>query len=289
MKAPPFSYVRPSSLAEVFGLIEQHGDDARILAGGQSLMATLNMRLSAPELLIDINRIEDLAGIEMDGGALKIGALARHADVERSDLVAGHAPLITEAMPHIAHPAIRNRGTMGGSLAFADPAAELPACMVALGADFTLASARGERQVAAGEFFHGLYETAIEEGELLTAVRVPAGTANRRSGFAEIVRRHGDFAMAGLAATGEVEGAVLTGLKLVYFAIADRPILATGAGEVAEGADIGGDGLASLIDRVGEALAGDLDPAADLQASAKMKSHLAKVLAGRLLRRLAGQ
>ncbi|MCZ6605135.1 MAG: xanthine dehydrogenase family protein subunit M [Alphaproteobacteria bacterium] len=283
MKSPPFAYVRATSLDDVFGLKEAHGDDARILAGGQSLMPTLNMRLSSPEILVDINHIDGLAGIAMEGDVLTIGALTRHVEVEGSDMVASHAPLVAAAMPYIAHPAIRNRGTIGGSLALADPAAELPACMVALGAEFTLASKGGERRVAAASFFKGLFETEMKEAEVLTRIHIPPASADRRSAFEEIVRRQGDFARAGVAATANLAGSILTDLKLVYFAVADRPILAEKAGAAAEGADLSPDGRATTIAAVQAALADDIDPAADLHASVAMKAHLASVLAARVL------
>ena len=190
MKPAPFAYVRAGTLDDVFRLLDEHGDGARILAGGQSLMATLNMRLSAPELLVDIGRAPGLAGIEDTGDALRIGAMTRHADMEASGLVAAHAPLLASAMPHVAHPAIRNRGTFGGSIAFADPAAELPACAVALQARMTIAGRDGTRTVGADSFFRGLYETALGPGEVLTAVEVPKIAPGWRSGFMELARRH---------------------------------------------------------------------------------------------------
>ena len=166
MKPAPFAYVRPASLEDAVAVLDEHGEDARVLAGGQSLMATLNMRLSAPKVLVDIGRVPGLAGIEDTDDGLRIGAMTRHAEVEASDLVASRAPLIASAMPHIAHPAVRNCGTFGGSIALADPAAELPACAVALGARMTIAGKGGTRTVAADAFFRGLYETALEPGEV---------------------------------------------------------------------------------------------------------------------------
>ena len=173
MKAPPFDYVRVAALPEVFALLQQHGDQARVLAGGQTLLATLNMRLSEPALLIDIGGLAALRGIALAGGMLRIGALTTHAEIESSALVAVHAPLLAQAAPHIAHRAIRNRGTLGGSLAYADPAAEWPACALALDATLVLASAGGERRVAANDFFTGLFETALAPGELIAAVELP--------------------------------------------------------------------------------------------------------------------
>ena len=199
MKAPRFSYARPQNLDEALGLLAQHGDDARVLAGGQSLMPTLNMRLSQPKLLIDINRIAELKGISSTNGTVRVGALTRHVEVMNSPLIARHLPLIAEAMPHIAHVAVRNRGTFGGSIALADPSAELPACILALEASLVVESTRGRRTIAADDFFHGLYETARAPDELLVEVLIPEQRRDHVSVFMELSRRHGDFAIAGLA------------------------------------------------------------------------------------------
>ena len=179
--------------------------DARLLAGGQSLIATLNMRLSAPDLLIDINGIKGLDGIAKKGSSIEIGALARHTQVERSELIARHAPLIALAMPHIGHAAIRNRGTFGGSIAFADPAAELPACLLALDGEIEITGPKGKRKVKAEKFFKGLFETALGPRDVLTAIRLPAATKDTRVGFAELARRHGDYAIVGLAASARAD------------------------------------------------------------------------------------
>ena len=195
MKAPAFDYVRAASLPQVFDLLRQHGDDARLLAGGQTLVATLNMRLSEPALLIDIGNLAALRGISLTGGLLRIGALSSHAEIEVSALVAQHAPLLAQAAPHIAHAAIRNRGTLGGSLAYADPAAEWPACILALDATVVLASARGERRLPARGFFTGLYATAMAADELITAVELPVLADAERQAFDELARRHGDYAI----------------------------------------------------------------------------------------------
>ncbi len=204
MKAPSFDYVRAASTAEVFALLQRHGDAARVLAGGQTLIATLNMRLSEPALLIDIGGLDALRGITLAAGGagnvLRIGALTTHAEIERSVLVADHAPLLAQAVPHIAHPAIRNRGTLGGSLAYADPAAEWPACVLALGATLVVAGAQGERRIAADDFFTGLFTTAMAGNELLVACELPVRAPDERHAFDELARRHGDYAIAGLAA-----------------------------------------------------------------------------------------
>ncbi|MDD9993699.1 MAG: xanthine dehydrogenase family protein subunit M [Rhodospirillales bacterium] len=283
MKPAPFAYFRPESLEDAIGVLVEHGEDARVLAGGQSLMATLNMRLSAPAVLVDIGRVPGLAGIERVGGGLRIGAMTRHAEVEASDLIGSEAPLIASAMPHIAHPAVRNRGTFGGSIAFADPAAELPACAVALGARMTIAGKGGTRTVDADAFFRGLYETALEPGEVLTAVDVPGIGAGWRSGFMELARRHGDYAMIGLAAHVEmVDGRFGQG-RLVFFGAGERPVSAVRSAALLEG-ESWSDALGA---RLADALKEELDPFEDLNADAAMRRHLAGILVQRTLGPLA--
>jgi carbon-monoxide dehydrogenase medium subunit len=283
MKPAPFAYVRAESLDDVFRVLDEGGDGARILAGGQSLMATLNMRLSAPEVLVDIGRVAGLAGIEEAGDAIRIGAMTRHVEVETSALVAEHAPLVASAMPHIAHPAIRNRGTFGGSIAFADPAAELPACAVALGARMSIAGRGGTRTVEADAFYRGLYETALGPGEVLTAVEVPKIAPGWKSGFMELARRHGDYAIIGLAAHVQVEGGRFGGGRLVFFGAGDRPIPAPRTAALLEG-ETWSDALAARL--AGE-LKEELDPFEDLNADAAMRRHLAGVLVKRTLAPLA--
>ena len=283
MKPAPFAYVRPESLEDAIGALAEHGEDARVLAGGQSLMATLNMRLSAPGILVDIGRVPGLAGIEEAGEGLRIGAMTRHADVETSELVAANAPLIASAMPHIAHPAVRNRGTFGGSIAFADPAAELPACAVALGAQMVIAGKDGSRTVDADAFFQGLYETALGPDEVLTAVEVPGIGAGWRSGFLEFARRQGDYAMIGLAAHVEVENGRFGGGRLVFFGVGERPVAAVHSAALLEG-EFWSDALGA---RIAEALKEELDPFEDLNADPAMRRHLAAVLVKRVLGPLA--
>ena len=283
MKPAPFAYVRPESLEDAIGALAEHGEDARVLAGGQSLMATLNMRLSAPGILVDIGRVPGLAGIEEAGEGLRIGAMTRHADVETSELVAANAPLIASAMPHIAHPAVRNRGTFGGSIAFADPAAELPACAVALGAQMVIAGKGGSRTVDADAFFQGLYETALGPDEVLTAVEVPGIGAGWRSGFLEFARRQGDYAMIGLAAHVEVENGRFGGGRLVFFGVGERPVAAVHSAALLKG-EFWSDALGA---RIAEALKEELDPFEDLNADPAMRRHLAAVLVKRVLGPLA--
>lgn len=279
MKPAPFAYAKARSLEEACALLGQHKDTARLLAGGQSLIATLNMRLSAPSVLIDINAIPGLDGIALKDGAVEIGALARHAKVEQSDVIRQHAPLIARAMPHIAHPAIRNRGTFGGSVAFADPAAELPACVLALSGEMEITGASGKRRVKADDFFKGLFETAIGPEDILTAFRLPAATASMRYGFAELARRHGDYAIVGLTAAAKKEGAGLKDVRLAYFGVGETPMRARKAE-----AALSGPVNDAAIDKAVAAL--DLDPSDDVQADAATKKHLAGVLLRRVVQQL---
>ena len=280
MKAPAFAYVRARSLAEALGLLEKHGDRAKLLAGGQSLVATLNMRLSAPELLIDISRLGELSGIRVRDGSVRIGALTTHAEIERSADVAKHLPLLAQAAPHIAHPAIRNSGTIGGSLALADPAAEWPACCIALDARLTLAGKRGTRQVKAREFFKGLYSTALRADEVLTQVQIPIPGTGYRSAFFELARRRGDYAIVGLAAVAKSARGALSDVRLAFFGVGPTPVLAKNAMAAIEGKPA--DATAAV-----KALARDLDPVPDLYSSGATKMQLARVLTGRALAALA--
>lgn len=273
MKPAPFAYHKARSLEEVVALLGEH-PDARLLAGGQSLIATLNMRLSAPSLLIDINGIGGLDGISPKAGAVEIGALVRHAAAERSDVVAKDAPLIARAMPFIGHPAIRNRGTLGGSIAFADPAAELPACLLALDGEVDAVGPGGKRRIKAGDYFKGLYETALGPQDVLTGFRVPAADKTTRTGFAELARRHGDYAIVGLAACARADGKGLQDVRLSFFGVGNTPLRARKSEEALAKGD---------VDAAVAAL--DLEPDDDIQATAAVKKHLAGVL----LRRVAAQ
>ena len=273
MKPAPFAYKRARALEEAVAALGEHAD-ARLLAGGQSLIATLNMRLSAPSLLIDINGIGGLDGIALKAGKLEIGALTRHVQAERSDVIAKHAPLIARAIPHIGHAAIRNRGTLGGSIAFADPAAELPACLLALDGEVDATGPQGKRTIHAQDFFKGLFETALGPQDVLTAIRVPAANAQTRVGFAELARRHGDYAIVGLAASARADGKGLADVRLAFFGVGATAVRANKA----ETALASGNVEAAVA-------ALDLDPQDDLQATAAVKKHLAGVL----LRRVAKQ
>jgi carbon-monoxide dehydrogenase medium subunit len=282
MKPAPFEYHRPTSLAETFDLLDRYGDDGRILAGGQSLVPALNMRLATPRAVIDINRLPGLDGIRLTPEGLAIGALTRQEALERSPLVREHAPLLAAAVAHVGHAAIRARGTVGGSLALADPAAELPACAVALEATIRLDSRRGPRSVAAADFFRGIYTTAAGPGEVVTGIVVPPAAARWRSGFEELARRHGDFALAGLAARARVETQAVSEARLVFFGVGTRPVRARGA----EAALVGRRADADALAAAGRALERDLDPPGDIHGSPALRRHLAGVLLARVVRRL---
>jgi carbon-monoxide dehydrogenase medium subunit len=279
VKPAPFAYKKARTLDEAIALLGEH-PDARLLAGGQSLIATLNMRLSAPSLLIDINGIDGLDGIVEKDGVIEIGALTRHASAERSEAIATHAPLIAHAMPHIGHPAIRNRGTLGGSIAFADPAAELPACLLALGGEVDAMGPKGKRSIKAEDFFEGLFETALGPQDVLTAIRLPAATKHTRIGFAELARRHGDYAIVGLAATARADGNGLSDVRLAYFGVGATPVRARKAETALTGGVIDDKRLDAAIAAL------DLDPHDDVQATASVKKHLAGVLLRRVVRQL---
>lgn len=224
--------------------------------------------------MIDINGIKGLDGIAKKGKFVEIGALARHVQVERSELIARHAPLIALAMPHIGHPAIRNRGTFGGSIAFADPAAELPACLLALDAEVEIAGPKGKCKVKADGFFKGLFDTALRPREMIIAVRIPAADKQTRVGFAELARRHGDYAIVGLAACARADGSALKNVRLAYFGVGATPVRAKKSEAALAKGDV--DGAVAAL---------DLDPDDDVQATGKVKKHLAGVL----LRRVAAQ
>ncbi len=284
MKAPRFAYARPASLAEALALLAEHKGDARVLAGGQSLVPMMNFRVAAPKILVDINRIAGLSGIKVIRNHLRIGALTRHVEIERSADIARHLPLIAAAMPHIAHPAIRNRGTFGGSCALADPAAELPACALALGATFIAAGRKSERRIAAVDFFKGLYATALKAGELLVAAEFPLPKPAYASAFGELARRHGDYAMVGVAVHGSTQGGKFADMRVVFFGVADRPQRAAQLERALDGRPAAAKTIAvGLVE-----LDADLSPRADFHGSAATKRHLAKVLAGRVLGQMEG-
>ncbi|GJD65994.1 FAD binding domain-containing protein [Methylobacterium frigidaeris] len=277
MKAPDFAYARPASLDEALALLAAHGEDAVPLAGGQSLVTTLNLRLSAPSVLVDLNAVPGLSGVTQEGDVVRIGAMTRHRDVGVAEIVRARLPLLAAAMPHIAHPAIRNRGTIGGSMALADPATEWPACCLALAATIVLRGPREERRVAAEDFFQGLYATALAPGEIVVAVEVPVPAPDAVWGFDELARRRGDYALAGLAATARRRGPGLTAVRLAFFGLADRPVLARRAAAALEAGDLKGAQVA---------LADELDPPEDPGTRPETRLHLARVILGRVAGRM---
>lgn len=279
MKAAAFDYVKPSSLDQVFVLLRERGDDARLMAGGQSLMATLNMRLSEPALLIDITGLDVLRGITAQDRYLRIGALTTHAEIEASALVAQHAPMLAKAAPHIAHRAIRNAGTWGGSLAYADPAAEWPACLLALGGAVIARGPDGERRIPADDFFLGLYTTALEPGEVLVAGEVPLAQADHWWGFSELARRHGDYAIVGLAAWARRAASTLEDPRIVLFGVGATAVRAHATEALLKGRVPNADTISQAVDCLRE----EIDPFADLNNSPETKRHLAGVLLQRVL------
>jgi carbon-monoxide dehydrogenase medium subunit len=285
MKAPAFAYVKPRSLAETFDLLDRYGEEARLLAGGQSLMAALNMRLDAPRVLIDIGGLEELSVIQVGRDSITIGALTRHRAVECSADVARHLPLIHQAMPFVAHAAIRNRGTFGGSIAFADPAAELPACCLALDAKFVIRSRSGERRVAAGEFFKGLYETDLRSGEVLAGGEFAQLSGDYRHSFQELARRHGDYAIVGLAACARLTGGTLNDIRLAFCGMGPTPLLAVAAAAALDGRPCAPEDVA----RAQALLVRDLQPFDDPAQTAATKVHLARVLLGRALAQITAR
>jgi carbon-monoxide dehydrogenase medium subunit len=287
MKPPPFEYHAPTTREEALKILAEDPGEVKVLAGGQSLVPSMNFRLAAPSILVDLNRIGDLAGIEEKDGGLYISAMARQRAAERSQLVRERAPLITEAMPHIAHPQIRNRGTLGGSLAHADPAAELPALVVALDARMKAQKWDGgieERWIPASEFFLGVFTTALDYDELLVGVEIPALPARTGTAFEEFARRHGDYALAGACAVVTLgEGGKVAESKLVLFSVGDAPIVSASASDVLAGEMP----TEEAIRAAAEAVDADIDPQGDIHATAEYRRHLSKVLARRVLERAA--
>jgi carbon-monoxide dehydrogenase medium subunit len=275
MKAPEFDYARPATLPEAIGLLAAHGGDAQPLAGGQSLMPMLNFRVAAPSLLVDLADLADLRGFDVRDGVVRIGAMTRYCELQAVPDLGMLLPLVARALPHIAHDAIRNRGTLGGSLALADPAAEMPAVMLALGATLELAGPEGRRRVAADDFFLGVYDTARQPDELLVAVHVPVSPPGARVGFCELAQRHGDYAMTGVAvAAGETDP--LGHLRIAFFALADRPLRVPALEQALWGTD-------GTLNAAAEAALDALPCEGDLKASAALKRHYAGVVLRRAL------
>ena len=283
MKPAPFEYQRPDNLASVLELLAEHGDEAKILAGGQSLVPTMNFRLAQPGLLIDINRLGELAYIRKDPAGLRIGAMTRQRAVEKSALVAEQAPLLAETIPYIAHPQIRNRGTFGGSIAHADPAAELPAVMLAHDARMRAVKQGSERWIAADEFFVGLLATSLEPDELLVEIEVPALPAGTGHAFVEFARRHGDYALVGVAARVMIDGKGLcTSTRVVLMSVAERPVIAASAAAALDGQKPATEAIRAAAH---DAATSDIEPHSDVHASSEYRRHLAEVLIARAVER----
>lgn len=281
MKPELFNYIQTETIDETLFLMEELSESCQLLAGGQSLVPTMALRMAAPEVLIDISRVSELRGISLDNGVLRIGAGSCYADILASDLVAETCPLLAKAIPSIAHQAIRNRGTIGGSLAHADPASELPACMVALNATIILQTKQATRHVLSEAFFLGTYLTALAECEMIVAVEIPVIAAGERHLFHEFARRSGDYAMLGAAfvVKTDADTDVLTNARLGYFSISDRPLLAKAAAISLIGQTL----RPEIIDTCAHLASEELDCLGDLYNSAAMKRHLVRVLTRRIL------
>ena len=284
MKAPNITYVRPSSLTEACRILAAHDGEAAPLAGGQSLLAALNLRLAAPKLLVDIGELQELRDGSFAPGDIHLGALTRHRELLDSHDVRRALPLLPRAAALIGHAGIRNRGTLGGSLAFADPAAELPACAVALGATISIAGPDGVREIPAADFFTGLMETALRPGELIVAVRFPSAAPGTRYIIDELSRRHGDFAVAGLVIAAPMEGKRVGAARVVYFGCVDRAQLARQVSAALSGRDVTASTIDSVVEAVGEDLAPDDTPG----WRAVTKLRLARTLTRRALAQLTG-
>lgn len=281
MKPAPFEYVAPQSLAEALAALQQYGSDASLLAGGQSLAPVMNFRLAQPAALIDLNNIPELDYVRREGnGHIHIGSMTRQRTLERHPLIAQYAPLLHEAIPYIAHPQIRNRGTIGGSLAHADPAAELPVILLALDGRVQLQKSGGARWVHGRDFYTDLFTTARAEDEILTEIELPPLPPRTGVAFTEIARRHGDYALSGVAAVVTVdERGICTAVRLVYLNAGDTPISATQAAALL----VGQAASEEVFTAVAAAAQQEITPADDIHATADYKRHLAKVLTVRVL------
>jgi carbon-monoxide dehydrogenase medium subunit len=286
VKPPVFEYHAPETLAEALALMAEHGWDAKPLAGGQSLVPAMNFRLASPAVLVDLNRITELDGISTSDDTLHIQAMTRQNAVERSSVVAEMAPLLHEAMPWIAHPQIRSRGTIGGSVAHADPAAELPAVMVALDARFRATGPEGARTIPATEFFHGLLMTALAPEELLTGIDIPRLAPRTGVAFLEFARRHGDYALVGVAVLLTLDDAnCCVDARVTLLSVGEGPFVATACTAALVGSDLS----EADLDDAAAAAAGEIDPTGDMHATADFRRHLTRVLVGRALRTARGR
>jgi carbon-monoxide dehydrogenase medium subunit len=282
VKPPPFRYYAAASLEEALSLLAEHGDEAKILAGGQSLVPLLSLRLASPSVLIDLGRVETLKRVELDGDSVVVGAMVSERAAERSALVTERVPLLAAALPLIGHPAIRTRGTVGGSIAHADPSAEIPTVALALDAEVVAVSAaRGARHIPAGELFEGFFTTSIGEDEILTEVRFPAAAPGAGTAFEEVARRHGDFALVGAAVSVATADGAVADARIALMGVAGTPVRATEA----EQALVGAPATTETFTNAGELAAADLEPASDIHGTAAYRRHLARVVVRRALER----
>ncbi len=280
MKAAPFAYVRPDTLDEALALLAEHGDAAKVLAGGQSLLPLMALRLGQPEIVVDIGRLDELHTLDAGPDGTRLGALVRHCEAEFSDALAEHAPMVHQAMPHVGHRAIRNRGTVVGSIAHADAAAEMPAVCLATGATMVARSTGGEREIAADDFFEGYLTNTLTDTELLAEVRFPAWRAGEGSSVVEVARRHGDYALVGVASRVHVVDGEVADVAMAFFGVGSLPIRVPDA-DAALVATAGADhDIAAAADIVRR----QLEPAADVHGSSSYRRHLAGVLAAEGLR-----
>ena len=277
MKIPPFTYHRPETLDDALSLLAQYGDDAKVLAGGQSLLPVMALRLGRPDHVVDIGRVAGLATLHAGPDGATIGALVRHADAERSADVARHAPLVAAAAPHIGHRAIRTRGTLVGSVAHADPAAEMPAVCLALDATMVAVSAEGVREIAAADFFQGYLTTALAPNEVLTEIRLPAWPAGAGGTVVEVSRRHGDYALVGVACHLEVAAGTIRRAGLAFFGVDGTPVRVSAA----EDALVGRAPDDAAFMTAAEVVGSHLDPPSDVHGTANYRRHLAGVLTRR--------
>jgi CO/xanthine dehydrogenase FAD-binding subunit len=280
MKLPYVEYEAPTTVAEAIGLLAEHLDEASVLAGGQSLIPLLALRLARPAVLIDINGIAELSGVSATDGRVAVGAMTREYVAEESETVADAVPLLAAALPLIGHEAIRSRGTVGGSLAHADPAAELPAVARALDADIVVRGPSGERVIPAAGWFEGYLMTSRRPDELLTEVRFPAAERGTGISFQEVARRHGDFAMVGLAVSLTLSGGVISDARLAFAGMSDVPVRAGGAEDLL----VGERPSTELFDEAARRATDDMDPPSDLHGSAEYRKKVAAVLVRRGLR-----
>jgi carbon-monoxide dehydrogenase medium subunit len=282
LKPAPFRYFAPQILDEALALVAEHGDDGKVLAGGQSLTPAMNFRLAQPAVLVDLNNIADLFFVRAtDDGGLRVGAMTRQRTVERDTIVGERAPLLRDAMPHVAHVQIRNRGTVGGSLAHADPAAELPAIALALDANLRVQSIRGERWIKASDFYTGLFTTALEPGEILVEISIPPSPPHTGWSIQEVARRHGDYAIVGVAASATMNAdGRCSQARIALFSVGDGPVTAQQGASLLTGEFPDRDLIATAAESVATS---DIDPGSDIHATAAYRRHLARVLTRRAL------